>query len=236
MIRKRLKSLVIYAFLAVAVGIIGFYMYKSVMDTNKLFIELDEQEDTVATVVPLDNVNYTIEGKKYRWGIVIPGEELAEDSKNHGVASYLYSVDEMAEKGYKLNVKYIKENDELIVYESDRVRELVKNPWSPSAGIFLYCISGALASVCIYQIIRILLIVRILKKGVLTTGTFISAFHSSFGSAKYYKVKFSYTRNGETFNVITPNCYDSVSVDKFERLVVLDVRVLGKKAVIVEKS
>lgn len=63
MIRKRLKSLVIYAFLAVAVGIIGFYMYKSVMDTNKLFIELDEQEDTVATVVPLDNVNYTIEGK-----------------------------------------------------------------------------------------------------------------------------------------------------------------------------
>ena len=80
MIRKRLKSLVIYAFLAVAVGIIGFYMYKSVMDTNKLFIELDEQEDTVATVVPLDNVNYTIEGKKYRWGIVIPGEELAGDS------------------------------------------------------------------------------------------------------------------------------------------------------------
>ena len=128
MIRKRLKSLVIYAFLAVAVGIIGFYMYKSVMDTNKLFIELDEQEDTVATVVPLDNVNYTIEGKKYRWGIVIPGEELAEDSKNHGVASYLYSVDEMAEKGYKLNVKYIKENDELIVYESDRVRELVRGP------------------------------------------------------------------------------------------------------------
>lgn len=236
MIRKRIKRLVVYGFLAVAVFIIGFYMYKSIVDTNKIFEQLNEEDDTVATAVSMDGVDYTVENGKFRWGLVIPSVELEKDAKYHTITNYQYSVEQMTEAGYKLNVKYIVKDDVLYAFESSYVAAHVKSPWVPSSGILLYCIAGLLTAAALYQLVRILIVTYILKKGTLTTGTFISAFHTSFGSAKYYKVKFTYTHNGETYTVVTPNCYDRVAVDKFERIVVLEIRVLGKRAIIAEKD
>ena len=76
---------------------------------------------------------------------------------------------------------------------------------------------------------------NVLKNGELSLGRFEEAFHSATGSHKYYKVRFSYLRDGEQAEAVTDAYYVAKEVDDLKSYGSFEVRYSGKRVFINQK-
>ena len=75
----------------------------------------------------------------------------------------------------------------------------------------------------------------VLKKGEESIGRFEEAFHAKFGTARYFKVKYSFIRDGEQVTVVSPAIYDGKQVDRLKEYGSFAVRYINKYSFIDQK-
>lgn len=230
MIRKWQIRMIVYLLITVFLAVVAFYLYNSVVKTNSDMERLrTEGERYNVTMKELDQINYVGEGS-FSWGYVVyvDGEEVK------GATTTRYTVAQAKEMNKTVEVCVIKLDDgTVLTYDSNYVDKF--RPWTPSQGIVLWILAGITFAVAMSYLGRNLFFIYILKKGEESLGRFEEAFHPKFGSSRYYQIKYTFVRDGETVTVVSPAYYDGKEADKLHDYGQFVVRYKGKHSVIDQK-
>lgn len=230
MIKKWRNGIIIYLIVTIITAVMGYYFYASYQETNDQMATLKAEGELVeAEMGKLSGITYTDEGS-YKWGYVLPIPREREFPFDGSTIS-AYTKDEAEAMGHKVWVYYMFDGDgNLVTYDKDYVDSFT--PWETTQSTVLW-ILGALAFAAVLYIVgRIVFMLVVLRKGEESIGHFEEAFHSKMGSNKYYKVKYSFIRDGEEVTVISPNIYDGRQVDKIKDYGSFRVRYIGKHSYI----
>ncbi|MBR2970549.1 MAG: hypothetical protein IKC48_01990 [Clostridia bacterium] len=226
MIKKWRNGIIIYLIVTIVTAVMGYYFYASFQETNDEMATLKSQGVLVeAQMHKLSGVTYTDEGS-YKWGYVLP-IEMEREYPTDGSTIKTYTKAEAEAMGNKVWVYYMFDADgNLITYDKEYVDNFT--PWETSQSTLLWIVSGLAFIAVLYFVGRIVFMVVVLRKGEESIGRFEEAFHSKMGSNKYYKVKYSFVRDGEEVIATSPNIYDGREVDRIKDSGSFRVRYIGK--------
>lgn len=235
MIRRWSNGIIIFALLTAAVAIMGYYIYASYKQTNDQMERLKTEGILVladAGKLKLDSVTYD-DVNAHVWGYVIPGVEHQSASSFDGVTMSSYTNAQMEEAGGKVEVYYMYDDETLVTFDKVYVENFT--PWKYSQSNLLWVIGGVTFAVVLYYVARNVIALVVLKKGEPGIAMFVEAFHAKTGSKKYYKVKYSFVRDGENVTYVSPAIYNSQQVEKLKTYSSFKIRYLGKISFIDER-
>ncbi|MBE5730545.1 MAG: hypothetical protein E7350_01160 [Clostridiales bacterium] len=230
MIKKWRNGIIIYLVVTIVTAVMGYFFYASIQETNEQMAKLKDEGILVeAQMDKLSGITYTDEGS-YKWGYVLP-IEIDREYPFDGSTIKTYTKAEAEAMGNKVWVYYMFDGDgNLITYDKEYVDSFT--PWKTSQSTVLWIVSALAFVVVLYFVGRNVFMVVVLRKGEESIGHFEEAFHSKMGSNKYYKVKYSFVRDGEEVTVTSPNIYDGRQVDNIKEFGTFRVRYIGKHSYI----
>lgn len=237
MIRKWRTRFIIYMLITVFLAVIGYYLAASVTKTNDSMEDLKNNGSVAyAELIKLQSVSYTDEGS-YRWGYKIPDDILPPSYERKGVCdgatSTSYTQKEAEElKTVKVYFKF-DENGEIYTFDANYVENFV--PWQPVQSVFLWVLASLSLAMALTYLIRNIIVMRVASKGEPSIGNFVEATHPKWFSSRYYKIKYTFIKDGETVTAVSPAIYDGKEVDKLYGYGSFQVRYKGKISVISEK-
>ena len=183
----------------------------------------------------LPNTIYEGEGSFY-WGYDLPaGVPHNKPSLGFDASTITtYSLSEYEESGRMIDVYYyVFEDGSYITYDYDYV--LWYKPFDYFESIFLWILAGISFAVSMYYVARNVVWLVVAAKGKEYIGNFEEAYHTKFGSTKYFAVKFTYTCGNNIFTANTPAIYNSKEAEKLKSYGTFIVKVKGKISVIDQK-
>lgn len=232
MIRKYSTRCLVFTLITVFVAFIGVFLYKNIVDINDTMARIKSEGKRVeATMKKLDTVTY--DEQPHKWGYDIPGVGNDDADEIDSATISNFTVAEYEEMGGKIEVYYMYDGETLVSYDA-RYADAFK-PFVPSQGILLFTIAGITFAVVLYYFARNMAVMYILRKGEESIGMFEEAVNTKFGSHKFYKVKYTFLRDGERVTVYSPPYYTSTQVDKLKDYNSFPVRYIGKYSVIDQK-
>lgn len=224
MIGKWRNRCLVFLLITVAVVVMGYYIYASYQETNETMSRLKEEGTVVmADMVRISDVTY-IDEVAQSWGYIIPGIEL--EGVAHGATVANYTKIQVEQMDYKVEVCYMYDGDNLVTFDKKYVDAFT--PWPYTQSIFLWVIGGIAFAVAMLFAVKNFIVLYVLKKGEESIGVFEEAFHAKGGSQRFFKVKYSFIKDGESVTVTTPAIYNSMQVDKIKNFGSFRVRYLGK--------
>lgn len=226
MIKKWRNRILIYSLIAVLLIVIGSFLFNSIVSDNKQMAKLKSEHNVVSAEMLRLNMPYTDEGK-YIWGYILPIEIDRGDNKYDGVTITRYSIAEYEEMGHAVEVYYMFDGDTLISFDKDYVERFT--PATPTVGIMIWLFAAVFVGLAVYYAIRAVYANYVLGKGEESIGRFIEA---TPVSTKYYKVKYSFIRDGEDVTVVSPAIYTKKDVESLQVFGTFIVKYIGKCSVI----
>ena len=221
---------IIFTVIAAFLVVVGVYLHINVNALNNRIHRIrDEGKVTTARMVKFDSTDYS-DGQKHIWGYIIDGVELERDTIADGTVREMYTETEAEEMGFEVEVYYLIDGDKLLSEDkayADSYKDVVS-----LTSIVLYIMAAASLGLSLYYIIRNIVEHNILKKGESSIGRFEEAYHSKFGSQKYYMVKYTFIRDGEAVTAVSPEYYNSKEAERLRDLGTFEVRYIGKRSVI----
>ncbi|MCH5163773.1 MAG: hypothetical protein J1F36_02020 [Clostridiales bacterium] len=187
--------------------------------------KLKSEHNIVAAEMLKLDMTYTDEGY-FIWGYVLP-IETGREGKFDGVTLTRYSVAQYEEMGHTIEVYYMFENGKLISYDKDYVERF--KPATPSSGILVLLFASAFVGLAVYYAVRALYANYVRSHGEESIGRFEEA---TPVSTRYYKVKYSFIRDGEDVTVVSPAIYDKKDVENLQTFGTFIVKYIGKCSVI----
>lgn len=235
MINKWRNRIIVFTLITVFLAVIAFYLYKSTMDTNNKMARLGNADNLIeAEMVKLDSVNYVGEAA-YTWGYNLPSSvNFDRKGKVDGITITRYTLSDFENMNGKVKVYYIIEEDgSLFTYDQNYVDNF--KPWVPSQSIVLWILASFSFMVALLYLGRNIFLLYILKKGEESVGNFEEAFRPRSSSSRYYKVKYTFEKDGQVVSAVTPAIYDGREVDKLHAYGQFIVRYIGKHSAIDQK-
>lgn len=236
MIRKWRNRFLIYMMIAALLAIIGVYFYLNMKGSNDTVSRL--KEEGVSAKVEMKKLGgaiYSGDGSFY-WGYDLPSNvphnkpEVGFDAATIGT----YTLEQYEAMGHMIDIYYLVDEDgNYITYDKAYVDAY--RPFDYFESIFLWCLTGVSAAIAFFYLGRNILYMVVAAKGVECIGQFEEAYHTKFGTTKYFKVKYTYTFNGELFTADSPAIYSSQDADRLKAYGTLPIKMLGKITVIDRK-
>lgn len=242
-----------YLIIAALLAIIGFYFYLNMKQSNDVIAKLKES-GTIASV-PMKKLDGTIyqddrDDIPYYWGYDLPYTDANHTNHNHtqkyngkdfdpltmcdAATMNTYTMADYREMGGMIDIYYsIDEDGNYITY--DKIYVDYYKPISYLESGFLWSLAGISFALALYYLIRNIVYLVVASKGVGCIGRFEEAFHTKFGSSKYYKVRYTYTFNGQEFTGVSPAVYTGMDVDKLKAYGTMMVKLMGKITVLDQK-
>ncbi len=244
MIKKWRNRLILYAIVFALTYMVGILLYVTIDNMNKEMAELGQPQNlTEANIVRIAATNYN-DKDKFTWGYNLPNELLPSDYERatdengvvlpDGIVWEMLTESEVKDRGGKVEVYYMIKDGKLIT----RAKKYVDEYYSPgdfTSSIFLWIIGGVFFIGAVYYLVRHFLMINVLLKGETSIGHFEEALHSKSGSRKYYKVRFSYIRDGEPAEEVTDAYYTIKEVENLRVYSSFEVKYKGKMVYINQK-
>lgn len=231
MIKKWRNRIIIYALIAVLLIVVGSFLFNSIVSDNKQMAKLKSEHNVIKAEMLRLDMPYTDEGK-FMWGYNLPIDyNRKENQKFDGVTITRYSVQEYEEMEHFVEVYYMFDGEKLITYDKDYLEHFT--PATPTVGIAIWLIAAAFVGIAAYYLAKALYANYILRKGEESIGRFEEA---TPVSTKYYKVKYSFIRDGENVTVESPAIYTKKDVENIQVFGTFIVKYIGKRSVIKQNS
>ncbi len=235
MIKKWRNRMILFSIICAFLIFIGVFFVSDINAMNERMERLKEEGTRAqAQMIKLDSVTYTQNGS-FVWGYMLPVETPNNlKGQPDGTTHKHYSLNEYEEMGQKVDVVYMREGDFIISFDLYYVENF--HPMVPVSSYLMFVIAGLSFALVAYYAVRNIIIYYVSKKGEETIGSFEEAEHSMFGSNKYYKVRYTFIRDGQKVTATSPPFYTSKEADNLKNSGTFTVKYIGKRSVIVQKT
>lgn len=235
MIKKWRNRFILFIFIAAFLAIMGSYFYINMKQTNDRVLRLKNAEVIVVEMERIDGTDYG-SGGSYYWGYDLPPYlSIKHPEKGYDSSTILtYTLEQYERMGHKLEVYCIVEEDgSYVSLDKEYVDDYI--PFDYFESIFLWVLAGLSFGFALFFVVKNIIFFVISAKGEQSIGHFEEAFHTKFGSSKYYKVKYTFLKDNENVTAVSPPIYDGRDVDKLKNYGTFIVKYKGNKSVIDQK-